>query len=75
MAKPHTIAQTKYDRYHCRTMNLKFNLVKDADVIAKLDTVKSKQGYIRQLIRNDIKAGKEGIEYHEGLQIETDSRQ
>ena len=55
MAKAHSIAQAKYDKEHCRTYNLKLNLVNDADLIERLDTVESKQGYIKQLIRDDIR--------------------
>ena len=55
MAKAHSIAQAKYDKEHCRTYNLKLNIVNDADLIERLDNVKSKQGYIKQLIRDDIR--------------------
>jgi hypothetical protein len=48
-------AQAKYDKEHCRTYNLKLNIVNDADLIERLDNVKSKQGYIKQLIRDDIR--------------------
>lgn len=54
MAKKHSIAQAKYDSTHCRTYNLKLNIGTDSDIIAKLDNVESKQGYIKQLIRDDI---------------------
>ena len=49
-----TINQTKYDRTHCRTYGLKLNLETDKDIIAKLASVPSMQGYIKQLIRADI---------------------
>lgn len=54
MATKATINQTKYDRTHCRTYGLKMNLVTDADIITKLASVPSMQGYIKQLIREDI---------------------
>ena len=54
MANKQTIAQTKYDSTHCRTYGLKLNLGTDADIIAKLASVPSMQGYIKQLIRQDI---------------------
>lgn len=40
---------TKYKGYY-----LKLRLTEDADVIAVLDAVKNRQGYIRDLIRKDI---------------------
>lgn len=54
MANKATIRQTRYDLTHCRTYGLKLNLETDSDVIAKLATVDSMQGYIKQLIREDI---------------------
>ena len=35
-------------------MNLRLNKNTDADIIAKLESVPSKMGYIKQLIRADI---------------------
>lgn len=55
MAKPHSIAQAKYDSTHCKYYTLKMNLVNDADIIEQLEQVESKQGYIKQLIRQDIR--------------------
>lgn len=57
MPKSNTIAQRKYDKVNCKFYHLKFNLKTDADVIKKLDSVPSRQNYIRQLIRTDIKEG------------------
>ena len=54
MAKKHSIAQAKYDSIHCKYYSLKMNLENDADVIARLSEVESMQGYIKQLIREDI---------------------
>lgn len=47
-------AQKKYDSSHTRQIMLKLNTTTDADVLAKLDQVKNKQGYIKSLIRQDI---------------------
>ena len=55
MANSHSIAQAKYDSTHCKCYTLKMNLVNDADVINRLEQVESKQGYIKQLIRQDIR--------------------
>lgn len=49
-----SIRQTRYDSTHCRTYGLKLNLTTDADIIKKLSSVPSMQGYIKQLIREDI---------------------
>lgn len=49
-----SISQMKYDKEHTRYYGLKLNLTTDADIIEKLTTVKSMQGYIKQLIRDDI---------------------
>ena len=54
MAKSHSVAQAKYDRTHCKYYTLKMNLANDADIICKLSEQKSMQGYIKQLIREDI---------------------
>ncbi len=53
MPKSSTLAQRKYDAANCKFYHLKFNLRTDADVIAKLESVRSKQDYIRKLIRKD----------------------
>ena len=55
MAKKATISKAKYDKTHMKQYLLKFHIVNDADIIEKLDSLESKQGYIRHLIRNDIK--------------------
>ena len=50
--------QERYDARTARRYSLKLNKSTDADIIAKLDAVKSMQGYIKALIRADIaKAG------------------
>lgn len=54
MANKATIRQAKYDSAHCTGFYLKLNNKTDADVIDKLSTMGSKQGYIKQLIRDDI---------------------
>lgn len=56
MPKSSTIAQRKYDSANCRFYHLKLNMRTDADVIAKLDSVPSKQDYLRQLVRRDLAA-------------------
>ena len=55
MATKQSLAQTKYDKSHCKMYGLKLNLGTDKDIIEKLSSVESMQGYIKQLIRDDIK--------------------
>ena len=45
----------KYDAKNTRQIKLKLNLETDKDVLNKLDQVENKQGYIKSLIRADIK--------------------
>lgn len=54
MVKKATINQYKYDSSHCRFFRMKLNLSLDADIIEKLSSVPSMQGYIKKLIRDDI---------------------
>ena len=58
MAKDNTAqirASAKYDKTHTKGIYLKFNKVTDKDILEKLETVKNKQKYIKDLIRADIK--------------------
>ena len=50
----HAKAQKKYDEKNTKQIILRLNKNTDADVIQKLESVESKQGYIRRLIREDI---------------------
>ena len=59
MAKKSTINQAKYDSVNCKNYHLKLVYKTDKDIIEKLSSVHSMQGYIKQLIRNDIKKEKE----------------
>lgn len=51
-------AAAKYDAANTTQIHLKLNLTTDADILSRLDQASSqdggKQGYIKQLIRNDI---------------------
>ena len=47
-------AKKKYDRDNTKLIQLKFNKKTDEDILAWLDRQASKQGYIKQLIRNDL---------------------
>ena len=46
--------QTRYDAKNIIHINMKLNKKTDADVLAKLDAVDNKQGYIKKLIRADL---------------------
>lgn len=46
--------QEKYDKANTTRYQLKLNNQTDADIIQKLSTVKSKQGYIKECIRKDL---------------------
>ena len=48
-------ATAKYDAINTKQLKLKLNLTTDKDILAKLDEVDNKQGYIKGLIRADIK--------------------
>ena len=52
--KAELIAKAKYNKSKTRTYCLRLNLNTDKDIIEILDSVKSKQGYIKKLIREDI---------------------
>ena len=52
--KNRAIANARYDKDNTRSIKFKFNLKTDADILAKLDSIDNKQGYIKQLIREDI---------------------
>lgn len=48
-------AVSKYDASHTKQVKLKLNLETDKDILERLDEVENKQGYIKALIRADIK--------------------
>lgn len=50
--------QRRFDEKNTRRIGLKLNLKTDADILEKLDSVKNKQGYIKDLIRKDIENSK-----------------
>ena len=49
-------ASAKYDKENTTTFCMKLNKKTDADILAKLASVPNKQGYIKDLIRKDLKA-------------------
>jgi len=55
-------AVRKYDKTNITGLYIKLHKTKDKDIIDKLATVKSKQGYIKQCIREDLKNGKKNLD-------------
>lgn len=50
--------QMKYNKAHLRQVKFALNIGTDADIIAWLDSVENKQGYLKALIRADIARAK-----------------
>lgn len=50
-------AQDKYDKANTIQVKLKLNKKWDKEIIAKLNSVDNKQGYIKGLIKADINKG------------------
>lgn len=51
---PESPAKAKWDKENTVKIGLKLNRNTDADILRKLAEVPSKQGYIKQVIREDI---------------------
>lgn len=47
-------ATAKYQAANTKAYVIRLNLNTDADIIAKLEQVDNKQGYIKSLIRSDL---------------------
>ena len=47
-------AQEKYKKESTTIINMRLHNERDSDIIDRLNNVASKQGYIKQLIREDI---------------------
>ena len=48
-------ANAKFEREKTRSIKIKLTKSTDGDIIRKLDSVGNKQGYIKALIRADLK--------------------
>ena len=48
-------ASTKYQKDNIKQIKIALNVNTDADIINHLETCENKQGYIKSLIRNDMK--------------------
>lgn len=53
-------AVMKYDATNTRQIKLKLNKKTDADILAYIDGLDNVQGYIKQLIRDDMKRQETG---------------
>ena len=49
-------ANAKYDKVNTKRLNVKLNINTDKDILQKLNSIQNKSGYIKMLIRKDIKA-------------------
>lgn len=47
-------AINKFNKEKTRCVQVRLNVNTDADILAKLDSVPSKMGYIKELIRKDM---------------------
>ena len=54
-SKAQVRATAKYDKEHTKGIYLKLNIKTDEDIIKYLESKDNIQGYIKSLIRNDIK--------------------
>lgn len=57
MGNNHTKNAAKYHKCAGRQYHLWLHSENDADIIKRLDSVENKQGFIKALIRDDIKRG------------------
>lgn len=46
--------QVQYDKEHTRRLGFKLNTKTDSDILSWMEQIPNKQGYIKQLIRDDI---------------------
>ena len=46
--------QARHDKECTRRLSCKLNIKTDADILSWLDQLPNKQGYVKQLIRDDI---------------------
>jgi len=49
----------KYDQLHTVQIRIKLNRKTDADILARLAEQENRQGYIKQLVREDISREKQ----------------
>lgn len=54
MSEAKVRAVNKYNKEHTKCIQIRLNYNTDQDIIAKLEQVPSKMGYIKSLIRKDL---------------------
>lgn len=54
-------AKEKYDKANTVQVKIKLNLKTDSDILEALERSGNKQGYIKELIRNDLKRKLESV--------------
>ena len=54
----HRAASRKYDDASTKRLFIKLNMNTDADILEYLDGIGNKQGYIKTMIREDMKKGR-----------------
>ena len=54
-------AKTKYDENNTIQVKLKLNLKTDKDILEALERSGNKQGYIKELIRRDLKTENKSV--------------
>ena len=52
-------ASSKYDKENTKTFTIKLNYNTDGDLIAFLEMLENRQGYIKKLITNDLRKNTE----------------
>jgi len=62
-------ANKKYQAANAVQIHLSLNRTADADILAKLDSVGNKQGYIKGLVRKDIAEGSQEGTTEDGGQL------
>ena len=55
VTEAHRQANKRYDEKNTKQIKLKLNYNRDSDILERLSEVDNMQGYIKQLIRADIK--------------------
>lgn len=61
MSKPSYEVFARYRQKAYKQLNVMLHVDHDKDIIDFLETVPSKQGFVKELIRREIEAGKAGI--------------
>ena len=56
--KKYLASQKRYHKENTQLFTIRLMKVSDQDIIEKLDSVPNKSGYVKDLIRKDIKKGK-----------------